>query len=101
MIKRKHLSVAAIVLVLIVSSSFAPVKKDTKKVKNIILMIGDGMGMTQMYAAYTVNNSWLNMLTMPFIGMSKTNSIDDYITDSAAGGTALSCGCLLYTSRCV
>lgn len=63
-----------------------------QKPQNVILLIGDGMGLSQVYASYTVNNSFLNILTFPVIGLSKTNSLSDYVTDSGAGGTAISTG---------
>ncbi len=63
-----------------------------KQVKNIILLIGDGMGLAQMYSAYTANFGVLNMLRCPYVGLSRTCSIDEYITDSAAGATAMSTG---------
>jgi len=62
-----------------------------KRPKNIILFIGDGMGVAQVFSGMTVNGS-LNMEQMPFIGFSKTQSADNYVTDSAAGGTAISTG---------
>jgi len=62
------------------------------KVKNIILMIGDGMGLSQMYSGLTANKGSLNIERCPFIGLSKTQSADNYITDSAAGGTTIACG---------
>lgn len=62
------------------------------KVKNVILLIGDGMGLTQVYAGYTANRGKLNLLQMINIGLSKTSSADSYITDSAAGGTAMATG---------
>lgn len=62
------------------------------KPKNIIFLIGDGMGLTQIYAGLTVNNDVLNMTNMPITGFSQTQSADSYTTDSAAGGTALSTG---------
>lgn len=62
------------------------------KVKNVILLIGDGMGLTQVYAGYTANRGKLNLLQMINIGFSKTSSADSYITDSAAGGTAMATG---------
>jgi alkaline phosphatase len=62
------------------------------KVKNVILLIGDGMGLTQIYAGYTANRGQLNLLQMINIGLSKTSSADSYITDSAAGGTAMATG---------
>jgi alkaline phosphatase len=63
-----------------------------QKPKNIILMIGDGMGTTQLFAAYTANGGKLNITNMPFSGFATTHSADDYTTDSAAGGTALATG---------
>jgi len=63
-----------------------------KKVKNIILCIGDGMGLPQIYAAYTTNRGQLNIFQIRNVGFSITNSADAYITDSAAGGTAFASG---------
>ena len=60
--------------------------------KNIILLIGDGMGIGQIYAAYTANKGNLNIFNMNVIGFSHTQSFSDYVTDSAAGGTAIACG---------
>jgi len=59
---------------------------------NVILMIGDGMGLAQIYAAMTANKGNLHLQRCKYIGLSKTNSADDYITDSAAGATAFACG---------
>lgn len=63
-----------------------------QKPKNIILLIGDGMGLTQIQAAMTVNNNHLNFERFHTVGLSKTSSASDYITDSAAGATAFSTG---------
>lgn len=60
--------------------------------KNVIIMIGDGMGLAQAYAAYTANKGELNMFTMPVTGFSKTYSANKYITDSGAGATAIAIG---------
>lgn len=61
-------------------------------VRKIILMIGDGMGANQVFAAYTVNHGILNLLKSQYIGFSLTQSANSYITDSGAGGTAISTG---------
>lgn len=61
-------------------------------VKNVILLIGDGMGLAQIYAGYTGNYGQLNILQLLNIGFSKTSSSDSYITDSAAGATAMASG---------
>jgi alkaline phosphatase len=62
------------------------------KPKNIILLIGDGMGVSQVFAGLTANKGHLFLENFKHIGFSKTQSADNYITDSAAGGTALSTG---------
>lgn len=59
--------------------------------RNIIFMIGDGMGLSQIQAALTTQGS-LNVLTFPFTGFVSTFSANDYNTDSAAAGTAISTG---------
>ena len=50
------------------------------------------MGVAQLFAALTVNRGVLNITQMPFTGFSLTQSASNYITDSAAGATALSTG---------
>jgi len=66
-----------------------------KVVKNIIFLIGDGMGFAHVDAARiraTGANGRLNMERMPVTGFVKTHSANRLITDSAAAGTALSTG---------
>ncbi|MFB9076703.1 alkaline phosphatase [Flavobacterium procerum] len=63
-----------------------------KKPKNIILLIGDGMGLTQIYSGYTANKGQLNLFNIPTQGFSITYASDSYITDSAAGATAMATG---------
>lgn len=62
------------------------------KPKNVILLIGDGMGLAQLYTGYTANQGNLNVFQMKDIGLSVTASADNYITDSAAGATAMATG---------
>lgn len=62
-----------------------------KKIKNIIFLIGDGMGLAQINAAETVNKG-LTLLSIKNIGLQKSNAKDAYTTDSAAGGSALATG---------
>ncbi len=66
--------------------------KNNKRPKNIILMIGDGMGTAQIYAGLTAKKDNLNLKRCTHIGFSQTNSSDNYVTDSAAGATAFSIG---------
>ncbi|NJB87482.1 alkaline phosphatase [Lewinella marina] len=64
--------------------------------KNIILMIGDGMGVTQISAGLYSNNNQLNLERFPVVGLHKSYSADNLITDSAAGATAFSAGVKTY-----
>ncbi len=66
--------------------------QDNPGPKNVILFIGDGMGLSHIYAAYTVNKGHLNMMECPYTGFSHTYSATSYITDSGAGATAIACG---------
>jgi len=61
-------------------------------IRNVILMIGDGMGLSHQYAAYTANKGSLAIERCQFVGLVKTFSANDYTTDSAAAGTAIACG---------
>ena len=64
-----------------------------KKVKNVIFMIGDGMGFEQVNVGWVANGGHLNMTDcMPVLGASRTYCLDQLITDSCAGGTALAIG---------
>ena len=60
--------------------------------KNIILLIGDGMALSQITAARTVSGNQLNMLRCDFIGIQSTHAADKYVTDSGASATAMACG---------
>lgn len=60
--------------------------------KNVILMIGDGMGVAQVTAGRTHKGS-LELEHFTSGGLSVTHAAgDDYITDSAAGATAYASG---------
>jgi len=66
--------------------------------KNIVLMIGDGMGLAQMSAALYSNNNKLSLEQFPVIGFHKAYSFNNLVTDSAAGATAFSCGVKTYNN---
>lgn len=90
---RKSLSVLVAISILMMNCN-AGAKVLTDKVKkplNIILMIGDGMGLSQISAASFLFGG-LTLDQLIDIGLIKTSSGDDYITDSAAGATAYSTG---------
>lgn len=61
--------------------------------KNIILLIGDGMGLPQIYAAMNSVTHKLNIQRCSGnMAIVNTSSANDEITDSAAGGTAIATG---------
>jgi len=94
--KKSILVLISFLSVLMISSpAEAQVKKSGKPVKNIILLIGDGMGVSEVYAGYTFNKGHLNMQRFGTAGFSITYSTS-YVTDSGAGGTALSSGYKTY-----
>lgn len=70
--------------------------KFKSKPKNIILFIGDGMGVAQVYAGLVANGGQLNINHMKHIGFSQTQSADRFVTDSGAGGTSIATGVRTY-----
>jgi len=64
--------------------------------QNVILMIGDGMGLSQITAALYSNDEQLNLAQFPIVGLQKSYSADNLITDSAAAASALACGVKTY-----
>ena len=70
--------------------SVKPVK--SKKIKNVIVLIGDGMGLEQISVGWTLNGGHLNMDNFPVAGYSRTYASDRLVTDSSAGGTGISSG---------
>ena len=72
------------------------INTNVKKPKNIILLIGDGMGLSQVSASQFYNENPSNFERFPVIGLNKTSSSSDVITDSAAGATAFASGVKTY-----
>lgn len=93
--KRPILNLVLAGILIVTGCSWTNINKTVKHgkgVKNIILFIGDGMGVAQLYAGMTVSSQPFALRNFPFSGFSITYSADNYITDSAAGGTAIACG---------
>lgn len=65
--------------------------RSNKKIKNVIFLIGDGMGLAQMNVAETVNKG-LTLFNLRSLGLQINSPKDAYTTDSAAGGSALATG---------
>ena len=62
------------------------------EIKNVIYLIGDGMGFEHLEKTKREKGVSLAMDTFPIQGSSMTRSFSNKVTDSAAGGTALSTG---------
>lgn len=64
--------------------------------KNIILMIADGTGLSQISAVQYYKEGPINYERFQHIGLIKTSSAIELITDSAAGATAFASGIKTY-----
>ncbi len=72
------------------------VEPEKKNPKNLILMIGDGMGLTQISAGMYSNENYTELERCPIVGLQKTHASDNLVTDSAASATAFACGAKSY-----
>ena len=75
----------------------APKTKDPSEyydsnIKNVIYLIGDGMGFNHLEKTKIERETTLIMDTFEIKGSSMTRSLNKKVTDSAAGGTALAAG---------
>lgn len=60
--------------------------------KKVIFLIGDGMGLAQISGAMSFYKGINAFERFKVIGLSKTSSADNYVTDSGAGATVFSIG---------
>lgn len=88
---KKNVSIAiALLAVLAVTSCNSA--KDDPQVKNVIYLIGDGMGFGAVTSLLLTEDSVTGFEQAPVIGLNETCSANNYVTDSPAGGTALATG---------
>ncbi len=64
--------------------------------KNVILLISDGTGLSQISSAFYFKKTLPNYARFKHIGLIKTSSSKQKVTDSAASGTAFACGVKTY-----
>ncbi len=83
---------SAAILLLNSCGESSTAKSSDPNVKNIIFLIGDGMGVAQVYSAMLNSEEKINMEKSEFSGFATTFSLTQKITDSAASGTAMSTG---------
>ncbi|MGI6295274.1 MAG: alkaline phosphatase [Armatimonadota bacterium] len=87
-IMRRRLALIVLVLAVLSTAALAAPK-------NVILLIGDGMGVGPVMAGRIGGpgrDGKLTVDTMPYTGFAKTYSANRLVTDSAAAGTALATG---------
>lgn len=60
--------------------------------RNVIFVVGDGMGTAQVYSSVVAQGDNSVFLQFPYSGFSRTYSRNRYTTDSGAGGSALMTG---------
>lgn len=70
------------------------IQDENQKVKNIILILGDGMGVNQVKVTEMLlgENRSLDLRSLTSVGEIITSCLDNYVTDSAAAATAYATG---------
>lgn len=63
-----------------------------QKPQNVIYLIGDGMGFGAVSSLLLSEDTQTGFEMAPVIGLNETQSANNYVTDSPAGGTALATG---------
>lgn len=87
--KKASVAIALLAVLAVTSCSSA---KDEPQVKNVIYLIGDGMGFGAVTSLLLAEDSVTGFEQAPVIGLNETCSANNYVTDSPAGGTALAAG---------
>lgn len=87
--KKVSIAIALLAVLAVTSCSSA---KDDPQVKNVIYLIGDGMGFGAVTSLLLTEDSVTGFEQAPVIGLNETCSANNYVTDSPAGGTALAAG---------
>ena len=87
--KKVSIAIALLAVLAVTSCSSA---KDEPQVKNVIYLIGDGMGFGAVTSLLLAEDSVTGFEQAPVIGLNETCSANNYVTDSPAGGTALAAG---------
>lgn len=85
-----RLLLPSLLLVIALSGAHAQPRADERP-RNVIVLIGDGMGAGQLSALHLADGR-SQMMRMPVGGFSITSSATHLVTESGAGGTALATG---------
>jgi alkaline phosphatase len=95
---RKSAHLPAVIAAALIFGVTSPLHADGAHAQNIVLVIGDGMGLPQVAAAaYSLHGmgpdaEGLSFEKFPVVGYQTIHSVDSLVPDSAASGTAMACG---------
>lgn len=103
MLTKKNLNLLLVVVMVIslLLASYLPTAVAAPPAKNVILLIGDGMGYGQLTLGRIFKGSPLTMDEFNFIGTVSTypnDPVEKWVTDSAAAGTAIATGVKTYNA---
>ena len=89
---KKICLISVAMLSLFMATSCCNKAEEKPQVKNVIYLIGDGMGFGAVSSLLLAEDGVTGFEQAPVIGLSETCSANNYVTDSPAGGTALATG---------
>ena len=87
----KNLFLALAAVAVVAAAGCTPAEKQQKP-RNVIYLIGDGMGFGAVTSLLMAEEGQTGFEMAPVIGLNETQSANNYVTDSPAGGTALATG---------
>ncbi len=87
----KNLFLALAAVAVVAAAGCTPAEKQQKP-RNVIYLIGDGMGFGAVTSLLMAEEEQTGFEMAPVIGLNETQSANNYVTDSPAGGTALATG---------
>ena len=96
--RHRSVSMLTLLIALLCSSAHGGLGQSprlARKARNVVLMVGDGLGLSTVNAASIYGHKRSGALfiqRLPHLGFSDTSSANNWVTDSAAGMTALITG---------
>ena len=94
--KYKNILLGCMAIILFSCQENIKIEKKNNTPKNVILLISDGTGLSQISAAFYFKDSKPNYTRFEHIGLINTSSSREDVTDSASGATAFACGVKTY-----
>lgn len=86
----------ALIAIILLSCKSGLIDQEEIAPKNVILLISDGTGLTQISSAFFFKETLPHYARFKHIGLINTPSSRQYVTDSGAAATAFACGVKTY-----